>query len=1041
MKKFLLLFALTLKLSAQTPVLIAHGPATSTINTTGASLIVIFEDNGSCITPTDSQTNIYTLVATANQGGGFASTCLYAAFQPTNSATMTFSVTQVGAVLVYTGIASGPDQVSIGTPNVLPQLTGTITPTNPNELIVSGAAAFGPSVACSVTGLTNRDAAHLTNWNVYSSDSIQTTALAIQGSWNNCSTSLIASFYSIANPGPLSVTNTDPLRELVAGVGGTIPLTAQGGVQPYLWTLGAGTLPTGCTIGGQNLTCTSAVAAGITTGLHFRVTDATAFNAVSGALTLPIVGSAISLSPSGCAATGTQYIAYPGGCLLGASGGAGGNVFSYTQGSGPRDTSPYAAIPPGLALDPSDGTIVGTNYGQGYYGTQYSVTDGYGATATAVVVLQLKGDNDWMKDVFPADSIFHLKVTTLPLAPASLSDISTFTGAHMGVLFGQGPLNTGLPNGIPIVHVPSTQANVTVTTIGGLHTFTSGPIPPYMPIEGTQNNSNPNCCYPGDGHGSVTILDVSGNPKGTYELWQSEFSGGIWFDVSNSSWVNVQSSGPNAYDMLPPGHGATDLAGLPVGPLLLNADEVIGTGTPTTPNGTVRHPTRVTFPQVLAYHVWPAVGSAGAGIGGCTGGYVDPTTNNLLSQGPTAITPSATPPTSCNPLPIPGMTYRLKASVTNPACASTSPQSAVILQGFRDYGIIPADVGNGFYAVGTPDSRWVDSDLACLTNLTADNFEAVNTQSVAVLWPGDDSAHGFLGSTQTAAGTPTAATPTFSPVGGTYSSTQSVTIASTTGGATLCYTTDGSTPLAATPGTCSHGTTYSGPVSVSSSETLNAIATETSFLNSSVGTAVYTITTLVATPTFSPGAGSYSSTQTVTISTVTGGASLIYTTDGSTPTVTSLTCTITHGTLYSGPLTVSTSQTLKAIGCLSGSIASSVGTAAYVISTVAATPTFSPVAGTYTGTQAVTLSTASGGCSGSIVWNTTNAQSGGNLTGATTGTSVSVAASETVYAQVQGCGGFTNSGIGSAAYVIVAPIVSVGTIQGDAALSGTWDIQ
>ena len=41
-----------------------------------------------------------------------------------------------------------------------------------------------------------------------------------------------------------------------------------------------------------------------------------------------------------------------------------------------------------------------------------------------------------------------------------------------------------------------------------------------------------------------------------------------------------------------------------------------------------------------------------------------------------------------------------------------------------------------------------------------------------------------------------------------------------------------------------------------------------------------------ATPTFSPGAGTYSSTQSVTISTVTSGATLCYTTDGTTPTAT-----------------------------------------------------------------------------------------------------------------------------------------------------------
>lgn len=201
-----------------------------------------------------------------------------------------------------------------------------------------------------------------------------------------------------------------------------------------------------------------------------------------------------------------------------------------------------------------------------------------------------------------------------------------------------------------------------------------------------------------------------------------------------------------------------------------------------------------------------------------------------------------------------------------------------------------------------------------------------------------------------------------------------------------------------------------------------------------------TSTPTVATPTFSPVAGSYGPAQTVTISTSTGGASLVYTTDGTTPTVTALTCTITHGTLYSGSLTVSTSQTLNAIGCLSGDNASSVGSAAYVINGAASAPTFSPPAGTFTGTQVVSLSTSSGGCSGSIVWNTTGAASGGNLTGVTTGTSVTVPSSETVYSQVQSCSAFTNSSIASAAYVINPPPPPSGGIGLTGIISGSGKV-
>jgi len=81
----------------------------------------------------------------------------------------------------------------------------------------------------------------------------------------------------------------------------------------------------------------------------------------------------------------------------------------------------------------------------------------------------------------------------------------------------------------------------------------------------------------------------------------------------------------------------------------------------------------------------------------------------------------------------------------------------------------------------------------------------------------------------------------------------------------------------------------------------------------------------VATPTFSPPAGTYAGTQLVAISTTTSGASIRYTTDGSTP-------TSSVGTVYSAPVSVSSSLTLKAIAYKAGMTDSAVASAAYVIS-------------------------------------------------------------------------------------------------------------
>ena len=161
--------------------------------------------------------------------------------------------------------------------------------------------------------------------------------------------------------------------------------------------------------------------------------------------------------------------------------------------------------------------------------------------------------------------------------------------------------------------------------------------------------------------------------------------------------------------------------------------------------------------------------------------------------------------------------------------------------------------------------------------------------------------------------------PTFSPAAGTYISPQTVTISTTIPGASIRYTTDGSMPTDTT------GTVCTGPVSVVVSQTLKAIAYESGWADSPVATAAFTITGTVAAPTFSPPAGSYTSVESVTISTTTTGASIRYTTDGSTP-------SSTVGTVYTTPVPVTATETIKAIGYESGWADSQVAVAAYTIS-------------------------------------------------------------------------------------------------------------
>ena len=197
------------------------------------------------------------------------------------------------------------------------------------------------------------------------------------------------------------------------------------------------------------------------------------------------------------------------------------------------------------------------------------------------------------------------------------------------------------------------------------------------------------------------------------------------------------------------------------------------------------------------------------------------------------------------------------------------------------------------------------------------------------------------------------AAPTFSPGTGTYNSSQNVTITTSTVGATISYTTDGSTPSETT------GTIYSGPVNISATTTLNAIAYENGFADSDVTSATYTINpgaSQVTAPSFSPVGGTYTSAQTVTISTSTVGATISYTTDGSTPSETT-------GTIYSGPINLGTTTTLNAIAYESGFADSTVTNDVYTINALpqVAAPSFAPVGGTYTSAQTVTITSSTVG--------------------------------------------------------------------------------
>jgi hypothetical protein len=218
---------------------------------------------------------------------------------------------------------------------------------------------------------------------------------------------------------------------------------------------------------------------------------------------------------------------------------------------------------------------------------------------------------------------------------------------------------------------------------------------------------------------------------------------------------------------------------------------------------------------------------------------------------------------------------------------------------------------------------WPATDLSAPlyesdTNSTRDAAGAANKFSTPVVTNGKVyvAANGQVDVYGLFNGEPTAAAPAITPDGGTFGGIQSVTLSSATPSANIFYTLNGSLP---TPGS----TLYAEPITIGADTTLRAIASASGYVQSGVSSATFTFSDQTPTVSFLPAAGTYTATQQVALSDTDTGATIHYTTDGSMPNVSS--------TLYTGPITVSASQTINAIAIDPSLQNSNVATAAYLL--------------------------------------------------------------------------------------------------------------
>jgi hypothetical protein len=278
--------------------------------------------------------------------------------------------------------------------------------------------------------------------------------------------------------------------------------------------------------------------------------------------------------------------------------------------------------------------------------------------------------------LFPWDNPWNQRIADAPVSPLSaayINSIGLSRGLHAD--FGAG-LYDGYMIGIPFSVVSGSQARISVVidAYAGESDLAPIPIPNGAIIEGDPLPSNQNT---GDRH--MLVYDQDNNIL--YETYNthrpSETADGRWHADAEAVWDLNQNS------FRPPGFTSADAAGLPILPGLLRPDEVYD-------QRVITHAIRFTVPHSQNAYVFPASHYAG----------------------------------SNNPAyPRMGERFRLRQDFD---ISGFSPANQVILQAMKDYGLIVADNGSGWYISGVPSDRWDNNDLHQLSRVLGSDFEAVD---------------------------------------------------------------------------------------------------------------------------------------------------------------------------------------------------------------------------------------------------------------------------------------------------------------------------
>jgi len=221
--------------------------------------------------------------------------------------------------------------------------------------------------------------------------------------------------------------------------------------------------------------------------------------------------------------------------------------------------------------------------------------------------------------------------------------------------------------GIPFVVVPAGQARVPIHYTAYGDESDPGPFP--IPTSAPIEGGN-------DHH----VLVVQQGSCMLYELYHSVRAGSGW-NADSGAMFDLNSNA-----LRPRGWTSADQGGLPILAGLTRFDEVAA--------GEINHALRVTFDHTQNGFILPA-----HHVGG--------------------VSDANAPPM--------GLRLRLRADFD---ISRYTGQARVILNALRRYGLIVADTGSNWFISGATDSRWNDSDLRQLTNVSGTAFEVVYTGDI-----------------------------------------------------------------------------------------------------------------------------------------------------------------------------------------------------------------------------------------------------------------------------------------------------------------------